>query len=110
MALDWVFFLNLIFSLAGIIFFLYSLFIVRRIKQLFPGTKVVKKWLLIQTLIVIFLFGYVFNIIFIALDQDTLINIMTATVYLFGGLFVLIIINLSYRTYRTVLMQPNTNE
>ncbi|MFX1310446.1 MAG: hypothetical protein ACFE8C_12160 [Promethearchaeota archaeon] len=104
MALDWNFFFSLFCSIGGIIFFIISLLIVVRIKQLFPATKLVKKWVIIQVLIVLFLGGYVFNIIFLALEMTAITNIMVAIVYIFGGLFVLIIVNLSYKTYKEILM------
>ncbi|MFX1593513.1 MAG: hypothetical protein ACFFCL_12550 [Promethearchaeota archaeon] len=104
MALDWNFFFSLFCSIGGIIFFIISLLIVVRIKQLFPATKLVKKWVIIQVLIVLFLGGYVFNIIFLALEMTAITNIMVAIVYIFGGLFVLIVVNLSYKTYKEILM------
>lgn len=104
MALDWNFYFSLFCSIGGIIFFGISLLIIIRIKNLFPATKLVKKWVIIQILIVIFLAGYVFNIIFLALEMTAITNIMVAVVYIFGGLFVLIVVNLSYKTYKEILM------
>ena len=103
MSLDFNFYLNLICSIGGIIFFIYSLTLIRKIKRLFPGSKVTKKWLLRQGLIVIFLAGYVLNIIFLLYDLIDLVAVMTALVYFFGGLFVFIIINLVHKTYATIL-------
>ncbi|MFX1389161.1 MAG: hypothetical protein ACFE9Z_03750 [Promethearchaeota archaeon] len=104
MALDWNFYFSLICSIGGIVFFILSLFIVIKIKELFPATKLVKKWVVIQILIILFLGGYVFNIIFLALEMTAITNIMVAIVYIFGGLFVLIVVNLSYKTYKEILM------
>jgi hypothetical protein len=105
MALDLLFFITLACSIAGITFFLYSLVIIRKIKSLFPSGTIGKKWNMIQTLIIIFLFGYVFNIIFNAIDFIEVVVVMTAIVYIFGGFFVMIIINLSYRTYRIIVLE-----
>ncbi|MFX1365931.1 MAG: hypothetical protein ACFFCE_19275 [Promethearchaeota archaeon] len=104
MSFDWNFYFSLICSIGGIIFFIISLLIVMKIKELFPATKLIKKWVIIQILIVLFLGGYVFNIIFLALEMTTITNIMVAIVYIFGGLFVLLIVNLSYKTYKEILM------
>ena len=101
------FYLNLFCSGAGIIFFILSLIIIKRINTLFPGTKIIKRWLVIQVLIILFLFGYVFNIVFLALDFIEIVTIMTAIVYFFGGLFVLIVINLSYKTYKVILLESD---
>lgn len=101
---DWTFYLNLICSLGGIVFFIYSSIIVKRIRELFPGTHIIKKWRRIQVLIILFLIGYVFNIITLFLDLSELIMIMIAIVYIFGGFFVYYIINLSYKTYKLVVL------
>jgi len=100
-------YLNLFCSGAGIIFFIFSLIIIKKINRLFSGTKIIKRWLVIQILIILFLFGYIFNIIFLALELIDIVTIMTAIVYFFGGLFVLIIINLSYKTYKVILLESN---
>ncbi len=105
------FIISLICSIGGVIFFVISLLIVSKIKDMFPGTKLVKKYKFIQMLIVLFLMGYVFNIIFLALKTvwpfaAVMAVIFVAIVYIFGGLFVLIVINLGYKTYKTILSEP----
>jgi hypothetical protein len=105
MSFDGIFYLNIISSIGGIIFFITSLILIRKIKKLFPGSKVTRKWLLRQLLIVIFLFGYVFNITFLVLQLTAVIPVMTALVYFFGGIFVYIIIKLVYNTYKTILLE-----
>mgnify|MGYP006308595625 CR=1 FL=1 len=110
MALDWSFYFSLICSIGGVLFFITSLLIIRKIKELFPGTNLVKKWIIIQGLIVLFLFGYVFNIIFLYLKMTDIVNIMTAIVYIFGGLFVLIVVNLSFKTYKLILLGNSEKE
>jgi len=104
MALDWNFYFSLFCSIGGIAFFLISLLLISKIKELFPATKLIKKWVIIQILILIFLCGYVFNIIFLALELTAITNIMVAIVYIFGALFVLIVVNLSYKTYKEIVM------
>ena len=105
MAYDLIFYLNLIASLGGIFFFLYSLILIRKIKKLFPKGSVSKKWLFREFLIVIFLFGYIFNIIFHIYGLTEILEYMTAMVYLFGGLFVFVIIKLVHKTYDTILKE-----
>ena len=105
MSLGFNFYLNLVCSVGGIIFFVYSLISIRKIKKLFPKSKITKRWLLRQALIIIFLLGYFFNIIFQFYELTDFINIMTALVYLFGGLFVFIIIRLVHKTYTTILLE-----
>ena len=105
MAYDLIFYLNLIASLGGIFFFLYSLILIRKIKKLFPKGSVSKKWLFRELLIVIFLFGYLFNIIFQIYGLTEILEYMTVMVYLFGGLFVFVIIKLVHKTYDTILKE-----
>ncbi|MFX0006967.1 MAG: hypothetical protein ACFFA7_05125 [Promethearchaeota archaeon] len=104
------FFINITCSIGGIIFFIYSLIIIRKIKKLFPGSKVTKKWMLRELLIIIFLVGYLLNIMFLILEWTEVISFMTAFVYFFGGIFVLIIIKLVYNTYKTILMEYSSKE
>ena len=106
MAYDLIFYMNMIASIGGIFFFLYSLILIRKIKKLFPKGSVSKKWLFRELLIIIFLFGYVFNIIIqLVPEMCFLSEYMTAMVYLFGGLFVFIIIKLVHKTYDTILKE-----
>jgi len=103
---DIVYIFSFICSISGAAFFVISLFIIAKIKGLFPGSKINQKWIIIQMLIILFLFGYVFNIIFLALNMPDIIAVMTAIVYIFGALFVLIVISLSFKTYKTILLEP----
>jgi hypothetical protein len=104
--IDPIYIFSFICSIGGALFFIISLFIIIKIKKLFPGMKVIKKWIIIQLLIVLFLCGYVFNIIFLTLEIMDVVEIMTAIVYIFGALFVLIVISLSYKTYKLILLEP----
>ncbi|MFX0070455.1 MAG: hypothetical protein ACFFAO_05125 [Candidatus Hermodarchaeota archaeon] len=108
MAYDWIFYLSLVCSIGGIIFFIYSLIIVQKIKELFPGAKIMKKWIAIQSLIILFLIGYAFNIVFLFLELSELIIIMVAIVYIFGSIFVALIINLGYKTYKLILIESKS--
>lgn len=105
MSYDWTFYFNIVCSIGGIIFFVYSLILIRKIKKLFPGSSVTKKWMLRELLIVVFLLGYGFNIVFLVLQLTEILTIMTAMVYIFGGLFVFVIIKLVYNTYKTILLE-----
>lgn len=105
MAFDWVLYLNILCSIGGIIFFVISLVLIHKIKKLFPGSKVTRKWNFRELIIIIFLFGYFFNIAFLILQLTEIIPIMTALVYFFGGIFVYIIIKLVFNTYKTILLE-----
>jgi hypothetical protein len=103
--LDWNFYFNLVCSLGGMAFFIISLIIIRKIKNLFPGGNITKKWIVIQGLIILFLVGYVLNIVFLALELTAYVQFFTALVYIFGALFVLIIVHLSFKTYKLIIME-----
>ncbi len=105
MNLGWNFYFSLICSIGGMIFFIYSLYIIKKIRELFPGAKLIKKWIIIQSLIILFLAGYIFNIVFLVLESIVLVTFMTAIVYIFGAFFVAIVINLAYKTYKLILLE-----
>ncbi|MHA1413833.1 MAG: hypothetical protein ACTSO4_14590 [Promethearchaeota archaeon] len=103
--LEWHVILSLTCSIAGIIFFVISLFIVKKIKNLFPQGSLTKKWAIIQGFIGLFLCGYILNIVLLLLDLQDVIILTTAAVYLFGGMFVFFIIYLGYKTYKLILLE-----
>ncbi|MFX1338554.1 MAG: hypothetical protein ACFFDK_08080 [Promethearchaeota archaeon] len=110
MSLDWISYLSLICSIISIIFFVYSLILVKNVKELFPSTIIIKKWFIIQTPIVLFLLGYIFNIMLLLLEKTELIIFMVAIVYIFGGLFVALVIRLVFKTYKTILLESSFNK
>lgn len=105
MELQLLFVITLICSLGGIGFFIYSLLIIKRITDLFPSGSVGRKWNFIRILIFLFLGGYVVNIVFLAIGSVEIVLFMTAIVYIFGGLFVFIIIDLAFNTYKLILLE-----
>jgi len=103
MQVDPIVILNIIFSIIGIGLFSYCVLIVRKILQLFPKAKMRREWIINAILIMIFIVGYIVNIIAITLSLTAMLNIMVAFVYLFGAVFVFIIIRLSYKTYKLII-------
>ena len=103
MALNLISLMTIASSIVGIVFFICSYLIVIKIKTIFPTGKVRKKWSLIQLLLILFLIGYLVSIIFNIIENVEVVFIMTAIVYIFGGLFVFIVINLSYKTYSLIV-------
>ncbi len=96
-SLEWI---NIIFAAAGMVLFLYCIIQVRNILQLFPNAKMNKSWKIVNILIAFFLVGYLINIIAVFLQLVPVLLFMQSFVYLFGALFVLIVVRLSYRTFR----------
>ena len=103
--IEWHAILNLTCSIIGIIFFGMSLYIVKKVKNLFPQGSLTKKWTILQVLIGLFSCGYVLNIVLLLLDLQDFITLITAAVYLFGGVFVFFIIYLGYKTYKLILLE-----
>jgi hypothetical protein len=95
MVLAWNDIMSVIFSFIGIALFSFCLLIVRKILALFPKAKMRKDWKIIVILIAIFIGGYAVNIVGILLEILDVLVIMQAFVYLFGALFVLIVIQLT---------------
>lgn len=97
---------SLVCNLGGVTFFTISFLIIRKIKNLFPGSRIIRKWVIIQGLIALFFFGYIVNLVCLIMDLTDYLAVMTAIVYFFGALFVFIVMSLSFRTYQLILMEP----
>lgn len=91
------------FSVLGLILFLYCLLVVRKILQLFPQAKMRKDWMIIGILIGFFAIGYAVNIWALLTENLLVQSFMQSFVYLFGAIFVVVVIQLSYRTYKLIL-------
>ncbi|MFX1465014.1 MAG: hypothetical protein ACFFA5_00885 [Promethearchaeota archaeon] len=91
------------FSVIGMILFLYCLLVVKKILDLFPKAKMRKDWMIIGILIVFFAIGYAINIWALLTENLLVQTFMQSFVYLFGAIFVLVVIQLSYRTYKLIL-------
>lgn len=103
---DIIFYFTFIFeigSVISIILLLYCLYLTEKIKKLFPGGNIVKKWIVMQVIIIIFIFFYVLGLIFIFNPDPSITYVISGILNLFTGFFVLIIVNLTYRTYKIIL-------
>lgn len=90
-------------SVISIILLVYSLFIIEKMKRLFPGGSIVKKWITMQMILIILLVLYVLGLIFIFHPDPNIYYIITGTLILFSGVFIVIIIILTYKTYQIIL-------
>jgi O-antigen/teichoic acid export membrane protein len=91
------------FSVIGMILFLYCLVVVRKILDLFPKAKMRKDWMIIGILIAFFAIGYAVNIWALLANNLPVQTFMQSFVYLFGAIFVFVVIQLSFRTYKLIL-------
>ncbi len=103
-------YLNIICAIIGICLFIYCNLIVFKILDLFPKAKMRKDWKIINILIIFFLIGYLVNIISVILGLTEILIVMQAFVYAFGAFFVLLVVRLSYRTYKILLEAAETKE
>ncbi|MHA1232271.1 MAG: hypothetical protein ACTSRP_16720 [Candidatus Helarchaeota archaeon] len=101
--LDYFMYTNVAFSVIGILIFIYCIILIKKILDLFPKAKMRREWTICIILIAIFITGYIINIIGILLNIEFILDIMQAFVYLFGAVFVLIVVRLSYKTYKLIL-------
>ena len=100
--------INVAFSIAGIIIFIICEIIIIKILNLFPKAKMRLDWKVNFILILFFICGYLVNIIALLLNITVILMFMQAFVYIFGAIFVLVVINLSYRTYKILIKTATT--
>ncbi|RLA72756.1 MAG: hypothetical protein DRG30_07060 [Epsilonproteobacteria bacterium] len=103
--MDAISILTIVFCVVGIIAFMFSIYSIIKIRNMFPqGAKIKNYWNIALYLVALFTLGYVVAIIGVSVIKLQLMKeIMTPIVYLFGSLFVLLIVRLSYQTYKMVL-------
>ncbi|MHA1268452.1 MAG: hypothetical protein ACTSPY_01575 [Candidatus Helarchaeota archaeon] len=101
--LEYFMYLNITCSIIGIVIFIYCILIIKKILNLFPKAKMRREWSISAILVGIFTGGYIINIIGILLNIEFILDIMQSFVYLFGAIFVFIIVRLSYKTYKLIL-------
>lgn len=87
----------------GLVLFAASLIDIQKINRMIARARIKKSWEIIRALVIFFCFGYVVSLTAILLDVTDLLTLMTAFVYLFGALFVLIVMRVSHRTYALII-------
>ncbi|MHA1984494.1 MAG: hypothetical protein ACW967_09080 [Candidatus Hodarchaeales archaeon] len=96
--------LSIIFSLIGALLFLYSIYLSWIIIKMFPeSSRTLKYWYLAILLQAGFLFGYLINILVVLSGDTELQLLLTSFVYLGGAVFVLVVVWVSYKTYKIIL-------
>lgn len=97
-------YLLILASLVGILLFIYSSLKILNIMNLLPKeSKTRSYWLYALILTFLFTLGYVASIIAVLIDQKDILNSITPLIYLFGAIFVFIVVMVSYRTYKAIL-------
>lgn len=103
---DLLFYLSFIFeigSIISIVFLVVSFYIAQKIKQLFPGGNIVKKWLFMQGIIIVILFLQIIKWVLVFVENEYLHYIIDGLINSLIGVFVVLIVYLSYNTYKIIL-------
>jgi hypothetical protein len=105
------FIFEVVTTIVGTIFLIYSMKFIRKITALFPGADFLKKWYLMLGFMIIFVMGFILDIVFIFFHVHEIISYMNGVLNLLSGLAVYIIISLNFKTYEAVLLRnSDTNE
>ncbi len=91
--------------------FVYVIYIIQNIKKFFPSSKIVKKWIILQVLLLVFIGAYIVDWALLWVPEA---QIEGNLVYIFKyftegilriavAIFILLIVILIYKTYRLVL-------
>jgi hypothetical protein len=96
-------------TIVGIALFIYSFFLIAKIKELFPGGNIVKKWRIMQLLIILVSVIYIIDWIVWIYDLHEVLFILGGIVRLSTSIFITLLIVLFYKTYRLVLHKNKSN-
>ena len=95
---------TIITSLLGIFLFFISLFFCWKILELFQKEAKIKRyWLLASALLIIFIYCYLTAIVSVIMENTDIQALIVPIVYLFGGIFVFVMITVCYKTYSTII-------
>jgi hypothetical protein len=101
--------LTLMFSGCGILFFGFAINSETKIINQLIRIKKAKKWYILRGLTLFFTGGYIMEIIAIVETQTSLLYYLNAFVFLFGAIFVVMIILISEQTYRAIFEVAENN-
>ena len=99
-------------SIITIGIFVVVIVIIAKIKSLFPGTNIVKKWTILQVLVIVFIGAYILDWILLFYPESELqgeilyiVNYANRGLLRIAvGVFILLAIWLIYNTYKIILL------
>lgn len=104
MALESIDYFYIVASIIGLVIFAYSALKVQGIMNLLPKESKTKTyWLYALGLIFLFMLGYLFSILVIFTNNKAFLDTITPVIYIFGAVFVFIMVTISFRTYKVIL-------
>ena len=94
--------LSLICSIIGAIFFIIALKYEMKIMTNVKKLQAYKKWRCATFFTAFFFLGYVVNILSLGFQWTEVAAIFGALVYAMGGMFVLLVVYMSFTTYKVI--------
>ena len=102
LALTWLYEIG---TVAAIALFIYSFYIITKIKQLFPGSNIILKWRIMQLLLILLAMIFIIDWIVWISDDHVIIFILGGITRLSSAIFIVLVIILFYRTYQLILQK-----
>lgn len=94
--------LSFICSIIGAIFFIIAIVYETKIMSKVKKLKAYKKWLLLTFFTGFFFLGYVVNLLSLYFRWTDVAAVFGALVYAMGGAFVLLVVYISFTTYKVI--------
>ena len=100
LALTWLYEIG---TVAAILLFIYSFYIIIKIKQLFPGSNIIFKWRIMQFVLVLLAVIFIIDWIVWISDNHVIIFILGGIIRLSMSIFIVLVMILFYKTYQLIL-------
>jgi hypothetical protein len=97
---------NAICCLIGFVLFVMAWNFARKISLMLKDTRIVKRWNIAAAMVGFFSLGYLGNILIVFVADLSVLLIVEALVFLVGAIFVLLVFNLSFKTYELIYEIP----
>lgn len=101
--------LSLVSSIIGAMIFVVAIYFEAKIIQRLKKIKKPREWQILTLFTAFFIAGYVINIVSIILELSLLQALFGGLVYLFGAIFLVMVIYISHKTY-TLIFDAAENE
>lgn len=97
---------NGICCLIGFALFVTAWNYARKISTMLKDTRIVRRWNIAAAMVGFFSLGYLGNILIVFVADLSVLLIVEALVFLVGAIFVLLVFNLSFKTYELIYEIP----
>ena len=100
--MDWIDILSILCSIGGAVLFVYALMLEQQIIAKLKKIKQPHSWQMAMGLTAFFLVGYIVNIVAVVAELHELQMVFGALIFLFGGIFLSLVISISLKTYTAI--------